>query len=66
MTSRPFSCKQCFEKDDVPTADVVEHRCTDDCTGKHFIAFVCARCLEVGRETRVTCRTFVPLVAGKR
>jgi hypothetical protein len=37
---------------------VVEHRCVNDQTGKRFTAFVCARCLELGRETKVTCRSF--------
>jgi hypothetical protein len=48
----------CLEADGVESAPVVEHRCTNEYTGKDFTAHVCARCLEVGRETRVTCRTF--------
>jgi hypothetical protein len=66
MANPPLICKTCFRRDGVATADVIEHRCTNDRTGKHFTAFVCARCLEAGRETRVTCRAFVPPVAGKR
>jgi hypothetical protein len=53
-------CRLCLESDGVESTSVVEHRCTDERTGKHFTANVCARCLEVGRETRVTCRTFTP------
>jgi hypothetical protein len=50
--------RSCFERDGVVSRDVVEHLCTSDRTGQEFTAFVCTRCLEVGRETRVTCRTF--------
>jgi hypothetical protein len=53
-----FSCRVCVERDGIESASVVEHRCTDERTGKHFTANVCAHCLEAGRETRVTCRTF--------
>jgi hypothetical protein len=53
-----FSCRVCLERDGAESTSVVEHRCTDERTGKHFTANVCARCLELGRETRVTCRTF--------
>jgi hypothetical protein len=55
---RPLVCKVCLERDGVETVAVVEHRCTNERTGEEFTAHVCARCLEVGRETRVTCRTF--------
>jgi hypothetical protein len=56
-----LACKACLEGDGtVSAAAVVEHRCTNARTGKDFTAFVCARCLDAGRETRVTCRTFVP------
>jgi len=51
-------CRVCFEWDSVDSSSAVEHRCLDERTGRHFTATVCARCLEVGRETRVTCRTF--------
>jgi hypothetical protein len=54
----PFLCRVCIERDGIESASVVEHRCTDERTGKHFTANVCARCLKAGRETRVTCRTF--------
>jgi hypothetical protein len=57
-----FTCRLCLDHDGVETASVVEHRCTDERTGKHFTTNVCARCLEAGRETRVTCRTFVSRV----
>jgi hypothetical protein len=53
-------CRRCLEGDGAESTSVVEHRCTDERTGKHFTANVCARCLEAGRETRVTCRTFTP------
>jgi hypothetical protein len=56
-----FLCRVCLERDGIEATSVVEHRCTDERTGKHFAASVCVRCLEAGRETRVTCRTF-----GKR
>jgi hypothetical protein len=52
-------CKICFERDGIVSHAVVEHRCTNDQTGKHFTALVCKRCLDAGRETRVTCRTFI-------
>jgi hypothetical protein len=58
---RPLVCRVCLERDGVESASVVEHRCTNEHTGKDFTAHVCARCLEVGHETRVTCRTFVPI-----
>jgi hypothetical protein len=54
----PFLCRVCVERDGIESASVVEHRCTDERTGKHFTANVCACCLKAGRETRVTCRTF--------
>jgi hypothetical protein len=54
----PFLCRVCTERDGIEATSVVEDRCTDERTGKHFTANVCARCLEAGRETRVTCRTF--------
>jgi hypothetical protein len=53
-----LGCRSCFERDGVISRDVVEHRSTNDRTGQEFTAFVCARCLEVGQEIRVTCRTF--------
>jgi hypothetical protein len=59
VANPPLICKLCFEKDRVATTSVVEHRCTNDRTGGVFTAFVCARCLRAGRETRVTCRTFI-------
>ncbi len=59
MAIPTLTCKTCFERDGVATADVLEHLCTNDRTGARFTAFVCARCLVAGRETRVTCRTFV-------
>jgi hypothetical protein len=53
-----FTCLLCLDHDGVETASVVEHPCLDERSGKRFTANVCARCLEAGRETRVTCRTF--------
>jgi hypothetical protein len=53
-----FVCGSCLEQDGVESRAVIEHRCTNDQTGKRFTAFVCARCLNSGRETRVTCRSF--------
>lgn len=50
--------------DGIASDAVVEHRCTNEQTGVHFTAFVCKRCLDQGRETRVTCRTFIPLVSA--
>lgn len=55
---RPLVCGVCLEADGVESAAVVEHRCTNEHTGKDFTAHVCARCLKAGRETRVTCRSF--------
>jgi hypothetical protein len=54
-----FVCKLCLDRDGVVSDAVTEHHCTNDQTGKQFTAFVCARCLEAGRVTRLTCRTFV-------
>jgi hypothetical protein len=59
MTISTFLCRVCLEREGIEATSAVEHRCTDERTGKHFTANVCARCLEAGRETRVTCRTFV-------
>jgi hypothetical protein len=53
-------CKPCLEGDGSISTAVVEHRCTNPRTGKAFTAFVCVRCLDAGRVTRVTCRTFIP------
>ena len=58
MMSGTYSCRVCLERDGAESTSVVEHRCTDERTGKGFTANVCARCLKAGRETRVTCRTF--------
>ncbi len=51
-------CKVCREVDGVLVNAVVNHRCLNHRTGKRFTALVCANCLEAGRVTRVTCRTF--------
>jgi hypothetical protein len=52
-------CRICLELDGVPTSSVTLNQCTNDRTGQRFDAYVCGRCLKAGRETRVTCRTFV-------
>jgi hypothetical protein len=52
-------CRICFERDGVVSDTVVEHQCTNEHTGKQFLAHVCERCLDKGQETRVTCRTFL-------
>jgi len=57
---RSLVCSVCLEADGVESASVIEHICTNEHTGKAFTAHVCAHCLEVGRETRVTCRRFIP------
>jgi hypothetical protein len=49
--------RPCLEADGRVSTAVVEHRCANERTGRDFTAFVC---LEAGRVTRVTCRTFVP------
>jgi hypothetical protein len=54
-------CKICFDRDDMVSSAVVEHRCTNEYTGKRFSAHVCEQCLDRGCETRVTCRTFVEI-----
>ena len=54
-----MSCKICFERDGVVSHAVTEHLCTNGRTGKQFLAHVCKRCLDGGRETRVTCQMFV-------
>lgn len=51
-------CSACVERESVVSHTVIAHRCRNHQTGKHFTAYVCARCLEAGRETRVTCRSF--------
>ena len=56
-----FVCRLCFERDGIVSKNVVAHDCTNNRTGKVFTAFVCVRCLEAARETRVTCRTFTPV-----
>jgi hypothetical protein len=58
-TTGSLVCKLCLEGDGRVSTAVVEHRCTNARTGKDFTAFVCVRCLEAGRVTRVTCRTFI-------
>jgi hypothetical protein len=60
MTKRAMVYRACLERDGVEWTSVVEHRCTNQLTGGHFTAHVCARFIEEGRETRVTCRTFIP------
>jgi hypothetical protein len=52
------SCKVCFELDSVVSNAITEHLCTNNHTGKQFATYVCERCRDAGRETRVTCRTF--------
>jgi hypothetical protein len=59
-TTGSLACKLCLEGDGRVSTAVVQHRCTNARTGVHFMAFVCVRCLEAGRVTRVTCRTFIP------
>ena len=59
-----IQCLPCLELDGVVAKDVVAHLCRNRRTGREFVAFVCARCLDMGRETRVTCRTFL-LPIGK-
>lgn len=58
-------CKVCFDRDDMLSSVVVEHQCTNERTGKRFAAHVCERCLEAGRESRVTCRAFTVLYSRK-
>ena len=55
MMVRALVCRSCRERD-----GVVEHQCTNERMGKDFTAFVCAPCVEAGRQRRVTCRTFIP------
>jgi hypothetical protein len=55
-------CRQCLEYEGVVSTSVIEHRCMNERTERPFTAFVCARCLDNGRETRVTCRTFKPII----
>lgn len=57
-------CKVCVKKDGVASAAVVEHLCTNPTTGKQFKTYVCKQCLEAGRETRVTCQTFMAVSAS--
>jgi hypothetical protein len=59
-TTGSLVCRPCLERDGRVSKVVVEHRCINVRTGKDFTAFICARCMEAGRVTRVTCRTFTP------
>lgn len=59
-------CRICLDEDGATSPATVQHPCINEHTGKEFDAFVCARCLENGRETRVTCRTFVRPEQAKR
>ena len=52
-------CKLCAELDGISSSTIVAYDCTNRHTGKHFSAYVCKNCLDAGRETRVTCRSFV-------
>jgi hypothetical protein len=54
-----FVCKLCLERNGIESRAVTEHLCASDRTGKQFTAFVCVRCLDSERETRVTCRSFI-------
>ena len=59
-------CRTCLGKDSATSSVIVQHLCTNEVTGKQFDAFVCARCLEEGQETRVTCRTFMRAELSQR
>ena len=52
-------CKICLERDGIFSEAVVEHVSVNERTGEQFSAHVCERCLDKGKETRVTCRTFL-------
>jgi hypothetical protein len=47
---RRLVCSVCLERDGVEWASVVEHRCTNELTGGHFTARVCARFIEGTRD----------------
>lgn len=51
-------CIFCASLDGKTTTAIVQTEVTNDRTGVRFNAFVCERCLTLGRITRVTCRTF--------
>jgi hypothetical protein len=59
-------CKVCLEREGIYSEAVMEHKCTNERTGKRFSAHVCERCLEKGRETRVTCRTFIEMRGARK
>jgi hypothetical protein len=61
VASEKLICKVCREDCGTVSDRVVKHLCTNVHTGKQFTAYVCERCLDSGRETRVTCRTFIPV-----
>lgn len=51
-------CNVCIEDNGVETAVVTSAALVNEVTGVNFVAIVCARCLSLGRNTRVTCNTF--------
>lgn len=51
-------CRTCWELDGVEAMRVAEELVTNDLTSAQFLAFVCSRCLSLGRISRVTCKTF--------
>ena len=51
-------CEICVGEDGVMTRATTETLVANEKTGVKFFAFVCERCLTLGRITRVTCRTF--------
>lgn len=52
-------CNICLGEDGVLNARVVEQMIKPRADRPSFQAFVCARCVDAGRLTKVTCRTFV-------
>src|SRR3954454_19346280 len=52
-------CSICLGEEGVLTALVIEKMIQLDANRPSFQAFVCARCIDVGRVTKVNCRTFV-------
>ena len=59
-------CTHCFTWDGVMTNSAIQTLVTNDKTGAKFDAFVCQRCLTLGRITRATCLTFKNAAVSKR
>jgi hypothetical protein len=53
-------CRTCLAEDGVSNSKVLKKMISHPMLKNHYPRMVCAACWERGRETPVTCRTFVP------